>query len=242
MRYNWDWSVLITPPYGWWILTGLGWTILVSVAAWIIGLSLGSAIGIMRTLPSRPARAIGATYVEIFRNVPLLVQIFLFYFVLPEVVPESIGRWMKRDMPYPEFTVAVVSLGLYTACRVAEQVRAGIGTAGQGQARAGLATGLTLTQVYRFILLPLAYRLTVPALTNEFLNVFKNSSLALSIGVLELTSRTRGVADYSSHSIEAFAAASAIYAAISFTIAYFMRRVEAKARLPGTLAVEGGSR
>ncbi len=166
------------------------------------------------------------------------MQIFLFYFVLPEVVPQTIGRWLKRDMPYPEFTVAVVSLGLYTACRVAEQVRAGINTAGEGQSRAGLATGLTLTQVYRHILLPLAYRLTVPAMTNEFLNVFKNSSLALSIGVLELTSRTRGVADYSSHAIEAFACASAIYAAISFLIAYLMRRVEDRARLPGTLAVE----
>jgi len=238
MRYNWDWSILFTAPYAGWILSGLGWTLLVSAAAWIIGLGLGAVIGTMRTLPSRFARGVGATYVEIFRNVPLLVQIFLFYFVLPEVVPDGLGRWLKRDLPYPEFTIAVISLGLYTACRVAEQVRAGIGAAGRGQASAGLATGLTLVQVYRFILLPLAFRLTIPALTNEFLNVFKNSSLALTIGVLELTSRTRGVADYTAHSIEAFAAASAIYATISFIVTFVMRRVEDKARLPGTLAVE----
>lgn len=240
MRYNWNWSVLVADPYLGWILSGLGWTVLVSLSAWVIGLALGSVIGVLRTLPARGARAVGAAYVEVFRNVPLLVQIFLFYFVLPELLPREWGRFLKRDLPHPEFTMAVVSLGLYTAARVAEQVRAGIGTAGRGQAQAGLATGLRLAQVYRLILLPLAFRLTVPALTNEFLNVFKNSSLALTIGVLELTSRTRAVADYTSHSIEAFAAASAIYAAISFLIAALMRRVEARARLPGTLAARAG--
>jgi glutamate/aspartate transport system permease protein len=240
VRYNWDWSVLFTAPYLGWIITGLGWTLLVSAVAWIIALLLGAVIGTMRTLPSPVLRGIGATYVEIFRNVPLLVQIFLFYFVLPEVVPKSMGLWLKRDLPYPEFTIAAVSLGLYTACRVAEQVRAGIGAAGRGQANAGLATGLTLVQVYRLILLPLAFRLTVPAMTNEFLNVFKNSSLALTIGLLELTARTRAVADYTSHSIEAFTAASLIYAAISYIVSFLMRRVERHARLPGTLGV--GSR
>jgi glutamate/aspartate transport system permease protein len=239
MRYNWNWSVLFIDPYFGWILSGLGWTILVSLVAWVIGLSLGSVIGTMRTLPSPLARGVGAIYVELFRNVPLLVQIFLFYFVLPELLPREVGRWLKRDLPYPEFTMAVISLGLYTACRVAEQVRAGIQTAGSGQANAGLATGLTTAQVYRFILLPLAYRLTIPALTNEFLNVFKNSSLALTVGVLELTSRTRAIADYSSQPIEAFTAASVIYATISFLIAFLMRRVEARARLAGTLATTG---
>ncbi|WP_342361797.1 amino acid ABC transporter permease [Terrarubrum flagellatum] len=236
MRYNWNWSVLFADPYFGWILSGLGWTILVSLVAWIIGLALGSVIGVMRTLPSPVARAVGATYVEVFRNVPLLVQIFLFYFVLPEVLPREMGRWLKRDLPHPELTMAIISLGLYTACRVAEQVRAGIQSAGKGLANAGLATGLTTAQLYRLILLPLAYRLTVPALTNEFLNVFKNSSLALTIGVLELTARTRAVADYTYQSIEAFTAASLIYATISFLVSFLMRRAETMAQLPGTLA------
>jgi len=239
MRYSWNWSVLFTEPYLGWILSGLGWTVVVSACAWIIGLTLGSVIGTMRTLPSPIARAVGATYVEIFRNVPLLVQIFLFYFVLPELLPREMGRWLKRDLPHPEVTMAVISLGLYTACRIAEQVRAGIGAAGRGQANAGLATGLTTVQVYRLILLPLAFRLTVPALTSEFLNVFKNSSLALTIGVLELTARTRAVADYTSQSIEAFATASLIYGAISVLIALLMRLVERRARLPGTLGTTG---
>ena len=238
MRYNWNWSVLWSEPYLGWIVSGLGLTVLISLLAFAIGLALGSVVGIMRTVPSRAARAIAAAYVEFFRNIPLLVQIFLFYFVLPEIVPVSVGRWLKRDMPYPEVTIAVASLGLYTACRVAEQVRAGVDAAGRGQTHAALATGLTLPQVYRLILLPLAFRLTTPALTNEFINVFKNSSLALTIGALELTARTRAVADYTSHAIEAFAAASAIYASISLAVAAAMRRVERRARLAGTMGLE----
>ena len=195
MRYNWDWSVLFADPYWDWLLSGLGLTLLVSGASWLIALVLGSVIGVMRTVENRAARAFAAVYVELFRNIPLLVQIFLFYFVLPEVLPASWGTWLKRGLPNGEFWIAVVSLGLYTACRVAEQVKAGIEAVGRGQTLAGLATGLTQAQVYRFILLPLAFRTTVPAMTSEFINVFKNSALALTIGVLELTARTRQVSD-----------------------------------------------
>jgi glutamate/aspartate transport system permease protein len=237
VRYNWDWAVLVTAPYFGWILQGLLWTLLVAGAGWIIALVLGSVVGVARTLDSRPIRWIAAAYVEVFRNVPLLVQIFIFYFVLPELLPKEWGRWLKRDLPEPEFWTAVVSLGLYTACRVAEQVRSGIQSIGRGQMMAGLASGLTRWQVYRHILLPVAYRITIPAMTNEFLNIFKNSSLALTIGVLELTSRTRQVADYSYHSLEAFTAASVIYALITLVVTVAMRRVEARARIPGTIAL-----
>ena len=238
MRYNWDWSVLLTEPYRDWIVSGLAWTLLVSGASWIIALVLGSLIGVMRTVDNRPARAFAAAYVELFRNIPLLVQIFLFDFVLPEVLPTPMGNWLKRGLPNPEFWVAVVSLGLYTACRVAEQVKAGIQAAGRGQANAGLATGLTRTQVYRFVLLPIAFRTTVPAMTSEFMNVFKNSALALTIGVLELTARTRQVSEYTYHSIEAFALASFIYVAISLLVVAGMKQVEKRARVAGTLAAE----
>jgi glutamate/aspartate transport system permease protein len=238
VRYDWDWSVVVTDPYRGWLLSGLMLTLLVSIASWIIALVLGSVIGVMRTVENRPMRAFAAAYVELFRNIPLLVQIFLFYFVLPEVVPTPVGIWLKRGLPHAEFWVSVVSLGLYTACRVAEQVKAGINAAGRGQMNAGLATGLTRIQVYRFILLPIAFRTTVPAMTSEFLNVFKNSSLALTIGVLELTARTRQVSEYTYHSLESFAAASVIYIVISFIVVTFMRRVEDWAKVQGTLAAE----
>ena len=151
----------------------------VSLVGWVIALVLGSIVGIARTVKQPLVRWIAAAYVEIFRNVPLLVQIFLWYFVLPELLPPAAGTWLKRDLPNAEFWTAAVSLGTYTACRVAEQLRAGIQAIAGGQASAGLASGLTTVQVYRYILLPVAFRIIVPALTSEFLNIFKNSSLAL---------------------------------------------------------------
>jgi len=236
VNYNWDWSVLTSSPYAGWLAVGFGWTVVVSICSWIIALIVGAVIGTLRTLPSPVARGIGTFYVEIFRNIPLMVQMFLFYFVLPEVVPEPIGRWLKRDLPYPEATTAIVSIGLYIGCRIAEQVRAGIETSGAGQRLAGLASGFRLWQVYRLILLPLAFRQIVPALTNEAINTFKDSSLALTIGVLELTSRSRAIAEYSSHPIEAFAAASVIYVVVNHLIAFGMARAEKWTRVAGTLA------
>src|SRR5436305_4944622 len=226
MRYNWNWAVLVTEPYLLWMLSGLLWTILVSLAGWILALVLGSLVGIARTVKQPAVRAIAAAYVEIFRNVPLLVQLFLWYFVLPELLPPAAGTWLKRDLPFAEFWTAVVSLGTYTACRIAEQLRAGIEAIAGGQARAGLATGLTTAQVYRYILLPVAYRIIVPALTSEFLNIFKNSSLALTIGLLELTSRSRQISEYTYQPIEVFTAATLLYCLIALLVAAAMRIVE----------------
>src|SRR5579872_3104978 len=158
LRYSWNWGVLVTEPYLGYIVSGLGWTVLIALAGWAIALSLGSLIGIARTVPQRGVRAVAGAIVEIFRNVPLLVQMFLWFFVLPEVLPRSLGLWLKRDLPNAEFWTAVVCLGIYTACRVAEQVRAGIQSIGRGQSYAGLASGLRPAQVYRHILLPVAYR------------------------------------------------------------------------------------
>jgi glutamate/aspartate transport system permease protein len=238
VRYNWNWAILVTEPYVYWILSGVLWTILVSIAGWILAFSLGSLVGIARTLRQPVVRAVAGAYVEVFRNVPLLVQIFLWYFVLPEILPPRAGTWLKRDLPHAEYWTAVVSLGTYTACRVAEQVRAGIQAIGRGQTYAGLATGLTSFQVYRHILLPVGYRIIVPALTSEFLNIFKNSSLALTIGVLELTSRTRQISEYTYQPIELFTAATVVYGLMTMAVMLAMRVVEARTRIPGMISVE----
>jgi glutamate/aspartate transport system permease protein len=236
MRYNWNWAVLVTEPYVYWLLSGLMWTVLIALAGWAIALVLGTGVGVARTLRQPVVRALAGAYVEIFRNVPLLVQIFLWYFVLPELLPPAAGQWLKRDLPHAEFWTAVVSLGTYTACRIAEPVRAGIDSIAKGQAQAGLASGLTSAQVYRYILLPVGLRIVVPALASEFINIFKNSALALTIGVLELTSRTRQIAEHTYQAIELFTAATALYAAISVVVTLAMRSVETRARLPGTIA------
>lgn len=237
MNYNWNWGILQTEPYFDWIISGLGWTIAVAISAWLIAFSLGSVIGILRTINNPIARAIGSSYVEIFRNVPLLVQMFIWYFVFPELLPESAGNWVKRGIPMPEFWTAVVCLGTYTASRVAEQVRAGINAISKGQHHAAMAMGLTPTQVYRYILLPVGYRTIIPPLTSEFLGIFKNSSLALTIGVLELTAQTRQIEEYTFQGFEAFTTATVLYITVTFLVMAIMRIVEGKLAIPGMISL-----
>ncbi len=235
MNYNWNWGILFEEPYFGWLLSGLQWTLLVASAAWVIAFLLGSVIGILRTVDNRIARTIGAVYVEVFRGVPLLVQLFLWYFVVPELVPEALGMWMKRDMPNPEYTTAVICLGTYTAARVAEQVRSGIDTLSKELVHAGLAIGLTPRQNYLHIRLPIAYRIIIPPLTSEFLTIFKNSSLALTIGVLELTAQSRQIENYTFQGFEAFTAATVLYLVITMLVVAIMRWVDSRTRVAGAL-------
>jgi glutamate/aspartate transport system permease protein len=197
---------------------------------------LGSAIGIARTLPSAPLRALGTGYVEIFRNIPLLVQMFLWFFVLPELVPEGLGHWLKRDLPYPEFYSATLCLGLFTAARVAEQVRSGIESVPRGLAAVARSSGLTIVQAYRHVLLPLAFRIIVPPLTSEFLGIVKNTSIALTIGILEITAASRKIESYTFQGYEAFAAATVLYLAVAQLLLFLTRRLEARTRIPGWIA------
>lgn len=237
MNYNWNWGILITDPYFEWIITGLGWTLAVASCAWVIAFSLGSVIGIMRTVDQPFVRAIGAGYVEIFRNIPLLVQMFLWYFIFPELLPTEAGNWVKRGMPLPEFWTAVVCLGTYTASRVAEQVRAGINAIGTGQRQAARAIGLSPAQIYKYVLLPVSYRTIIPPMTSEFLGIFKNSSLALTIGVLELTAQTRQIEEYTFQGFEAFTTATVLYIVVTFMVMTVMRVVERKAHIPGVISL-----
>lgn len=233
MAYRWNWGILVTEPYLGWLLSGLAWTLLVALGAFAVALTVGGTFGVMRTLPNRPCRVLGGLYVELFRNVPLLLQLFLWYFVLPEVVPEPLGHFLKRDLPLPEFWTAVVGIGLFSAARVAEQLRAGIAAVGLGQGLAAAASGLSLAKAYRHVVLPLAARHVLPPVTSEFLNVVKNSSLALTIGVLELTGQSRQVESATFQGIEAFTAATLSYAAMTLLVIGAMRGVERALAIPG---------
>ena len=252
-----DWKVFLEQApsggmtYLGWLASGTMWTLLVSIFAWVIAFTLGSILGVLRTTPLRIPRAIATGYVEVFRNIPLLVQMFLWYFVMPEVVPEALGNYLKQDLPnlveLPfaqfsmwEFTAAVICLGMYTASRVAEQVRAGIQSLPRGQTNAGLAMGFTLPQVYKFVLLPMAYRLIIPPMTSEFLTIFKNSSTALTIGVIELTAQSRQISEYTFKTFEAFTAATLIYIVITLTVIYSMRWLEGRLAVPGFISQAGG--
>lgn len=238
MDYNWNWSVLFEEEYLGWLISGFGWTISVALCAWCIAIVIGSLVGIGRTVPNKYINLISTIYVETFRNVPLLVQMFIWYFAIPELVPDDVGRWMKRDMPNPEFVTAVVALALYTASRIAEQVRAGIETIPQGLKFAATAHGLSTAQSYRYILLPISFRLIVPPLTSEFLTVFKNSSLALTIGLLELTAQSQQIAEYTFQGFEAFTAATVIYVVIALFATIVMQILEKYTAIPGYVGKE----
>jgi len=246
VKYNWNWGIFWQPApdgtgvYFWWLISGLGWTLSTALLAWVFALALGSAVGTLRTTPFKWVVRLGNAYVELFRNIPLLVQMFLWYFVLPEVVPKWLGDTMKQmTPPWASFWPAVLCLAFYTSARVAEQVRAGIQSLPRGQHMAGTALGLTLPQSYRYVLLPQAFRIILPPLTSEFMNIIKNSAVALTIGLVELTARARSMQEFTFQVFEAFTAATVIYICVTLIVVYGMRRVEKRVQVPGLISVGG---
>jgi glutamate/aspartate transport system permease protein len=246
LNYHWHWQVLLeTEPGGTgtylnYLLVGLGWTLATALAAWAIALLVGAAIGTLRTTPIKWAVRAGNLYVEIFRNVPLIVQMFLWFFVFPELLPKAAGDAIKQmPPPWGSYIPAVLCLGIFTSVRVAEQVKAGIMSLPRGQGMAGTAMGLTQAQAYRYVILPQSFRIILPPLTSEFMNVIKNSSVALTIGLLELTGRARAMQEFSFRVFEAFATATVIYLLTNLIVVLLMRALEKKVRVPGLIAAGG---
>ncbi len=244
LQYEFRWSVLWEHPYGYWLLQGIKNTIVISLIAWVIALALGILLGILRTSPWRVPRAVATAYVEFFRNTPLLVQLFFWYFAVPQILPagpvrDALNR-LNLDTPILtinyEFLAGLVGLGVYTAARVGETIRAGIQSIPRQQTEAALSSGLSLGQVYRYVLIPIGLRIVIPPMTTEFLTIFKNSSLATTIGFAEITFQTQQVNSYTFRGLEAVTAGTLIYLAISLTIAASMNRVERRYAIPGLIA------
>ena len=239
VNYQWNWGIFLSQvsssddTYLDWIITGLGWTVAVAMSAWVIAFILGSIMGTLRTVKSKPIALIGTIWVEVFRNVPILVQLLLWFFVVPEMLPREWSLWVKQDMPAKEFITAVVALSLFTSARVAEQVRAGIQSLSTGQQHAGLALGFTQTQTYRYVLLPMAFRFIIPPLTSEFMNAFKNSAVAYAIGVMELTFISRQMVEESGQVIESLLAATLLYMLCALGANRVMAFVEKRSHVPG---------
>jgi len=229
---NWDWQVFLQDPGGeypsylQWMLSAWGWTVSVALLALIVALVLGSLIGIIRTLPDSPWLVrFGNAWVELFRNIPLLVQIFLWYHVIPALVPVMKG--------VPSFILVVLALGFFTAARIAEQVRSGIQALPKGQRYAGMAVGFTTAQYYRYVILPMAYRIIIPPLTSETMNIFKNSSVAFAVSVTELTMFAMQAQEETSRGIEVYLAVTACYVVSALAINRLMAYIEKKTRVPG---------
>ena len=208
-----------------WLMSAWGWTMSVALLALVIALVVGSLIGILRTVPNKWLAMFGEAWTELFRNVPLLVQLFVWYHVLPAIFLPLRG--------VPSFLLVVLGLGFFTSARIAEQVKAGIQTLPQGQRYAGLAMGLTLPQTYRYILMPMAFRIVIPPLTSESMNIIKNSSVAFAVSIAELTFFAQQAAEETSRGVEVYLAVSFLYFISAFAINRIAIVIEHRVQVPG---------
>lgn len=240
--YNWNWGIFFeTAKFGdttylGWLWIGFQMTILLSFCAGIIAFFVGSFFGILRTLPNRIFNTIGAAYVEIFRNIPCIIHLFVWVYVVPEILPESLKDWLfSLDPNVFIFLMATIGLGLFTGARICEQVRTAIQSLPVGQKSAATALGLTLKQTYLYILLPNAYRRVLPPLTSETLNMVKNSAVASTVGVIELSKQANQLLEHAGTPFESFIAVTVGYVIINIIIMKAMQYIEKKMRLPGAL-------
>ncbi|MDI2536161.1 amino acid ABC transporter permease, partial [Pseudomonas aeruginosa] len=195
-------------------LLTLGLALLSCLLATLIGAPLAIARLSRRRLLSWPARA----YLALFRNTPLLVQLFFWYFGVPALLPEALVSWLNTphetpllDWPSFEFLAGAWGLTLYTSAFVAEEFRAGIASVRPEQRAAGLALGLTQRQVWRVVVLPQALRTALPPLLGQYMNALKNSSLAMAIGLAELSYASRQVETETFKTFQAFGIATLLY-------------------------------
>lgn len=244
MNYSWNWGVLFEATgvgdgiYLTWMLTGLGWLLLIGSLAWAIAMVIGTVLGIMRTLPSKTARAIGTGYVTFFRNIPLLVQLFFWFYVAPGWLTPVLQEWWYKELSPNTSAMlsATIGLGLFTAARIIEQVRTGIESLPKGQSNAAYALGFTTAQAYRQVLLPQAFRVILPPLSSELTNCFKNASVASLVGVMELISQTKTISEYTQNNIEIYSYATIIYLLFNLSLIALMGLIERKLRVPGLIA------
>ena len=229
---SWDWQVFFQDTGGDqtylnWMMSAWGWTLLVSGLSLVVALVVGSLIGILRTTPVKAFVWFGNAWTELFRNIPLLVQIFLWYHVIP-----SIFRSLQQ---VPDFIAVVIALGFFTSARIAEQVRAGIQALPRGQRYAGLALGLTLPQTYRFVILPMAFRIVIPPLTSESMNIIKNSSVAFAVSISELTFFAMQAQEETSRGVEIYLAVTFLYFISAFGVNRVAAWIEKRVQVPGMI-------
>lgn len=239
LAYDFKWSILWQDPYGGWILEGIATTIKLGLLCCFFSLLIGIVIGTLRITHYKPLRVFAEAYTELFRDIPLLVQLFFWYFAIPTLLPETIRVWVYQEIPNFEFWVVVAGLSLYSSSRMAEQIRAGINSISPDQFNAAISTGFSHYQAYRYVILPLAVRLVIPPLTTEILTVFKNTALAMTVGVLETTFMSQQVEAYTFHGLEATTAACVIYMIITLVVVGTMGWIEKMLAVPGLITRKG---
>lgn len=228
---TWDWQVFLNDDgsgrtYLEWMIDAWGWTLAVAGCSWVVAILSGGLMGTLRTLPDSPWLVrLANVWVELFRNIPLLVQIFLWYFVVPKIFPAM--------QQVPSFILVVLALGFFTSARIAEQIRAGVQALPRGQRYAGMAMGFTTAQTYRYVILPMAFRIILPPLTSESMNLLKNSSVAFAVSIAELTMFAMQAQEETSRGVEVYLAVTVLYAVSAFAVNRVMAFIEKKVQIPG---------
>lgn len=237
-------------PNAYWraFLAGLANTLRAAVAGIVICTLLGTLLGVGRFSANAIVRSLCYGYVELFRNIPLLLQMLTWYLLLTEYLPSvdeaaSVGNWLylsKNGLAFgaqdgaaltPEFLAVVLGLSLYTAAFVAEIVRAGVAAVPRGQLEAAAALGLPSDRTMRLVVLPQALRLIIPPLTNQYLNLTKNSSLAVAVGYPELVSIANTALNQSGRAVECIAIIMAVYLGLSLLTSLLMNRFNRRAAI-----------
>ena len=220
LNYRFDWAVVTSGKYYEWLVSGVTVTIKLSLVSIALAFLLGLVIAVMRMSRIGPVRWFAHGYLEFFRNTPLLVQLFFWYFGSYKILPKAVNDWMVSGNF--EFAAAVIALTIYTSAFIAEDIRSGVRSIPKEQMEAARSSGFSYIRSMQYIILPQAVRLTIPPIINQFLNLMKNSSLAMTIGVAELMYQARQVESYTFKGFEAFTAATLVYLAMSFTITGLM--------------------
>jgi glutamate/aspartate transport system permease protein len=234
---HWDWQIFLSDDgsgrtYWQWMMEAWRWTLAVAGCSWLVAVGVGAVVGTLRTLPNSPWLVrLANAWVEFFRNIPLLVQIFLWYFVVPKIFPSF--------QAVPGFALVVVGLGFFTSARIAEQVRAGIQALPKGQRYAGMAMGFTTAQTYRYVILPMAFRIILPPLTSESMNLLKNSSVAFAVSISELTMFAMQAQEETSRGVEVYLAVTILYAISAFAVNRLFALVERSVQIPGFIVAGG---
>ncbi|QGY41503.1 ABC transporter permease subunit [Pseudodesulfovibrio cashew] len=232
-KYDFNWAVFTTEGQyghmGHLMLNGLNTTITITLYSAAIALILGIIFGLARLSSFKPVYWFATCYVELFRNTPLLVQLFFWNFAFPYAFPEEI-RFKLYDMDF-EFWVATIGCGIFTGAFMAEIIRAGIQSIPKGLLEASYSSGLNFTQTLRRIILPLSFREIIPPLGSEFLNNMKNTSLAMTIGVSEVCWSMQEVLSLTYRTFEALIAATLIYLVLSLSIAMILNLVNVKLKI-----------
>ncbi|ACL55914.1 amino acid ABC transporter permease [Methylobacterium nodulans] len=216
MGYALDFSRVLTADGGAWIWRGLLLSLALTLLAGSIAFGIGTLLAVVRVAGNRWVEWAIAAYVEFQRNVPMLVHILFWYFGVAALLPDAIADWVNDHNS--EFLFAAIAIGLCMAAYISEDLRSGLRAIPKGQYEASQSLGFGYAETMRVIVLPQAMRVSLPALVNQTLLLFKNTSLAMAIGVAELTYRTREIESATFRTFEAFAIATALYLILSFTI------------------------